>query len=294
MTAFWLVVLAGQISVFSVPARPSSFPARALLCSFQGEPLAAAPTARPSSPPAPSAAPATSDVQLADMLLRRAATQYDSGQLAEALSLLRRAYALSGRAEILFDMAQVQRAQVDCGAALDSYRRFLAEAHDGHPDRDRARRRALEMQECVSRSKPAGTAPSASAPNVSATAATELSVAPSGSALDAAVPAARAHPRVGAAAWALLGAAVVSAGVCSYFAWRAAVDSDFSSLTFGQPGYQQRLRDGAREQRWARWSGAAAVLTGASGGGLMLVSRPGTGREAEPRLRAVAGWIWHF
>jgi len=295
MTVLWAVLLVVNTNALSLPAPlPITAPtARASRFAAGPSPLAtpALPTL-PTFPPPPGGPPAASDLQLADSLLRRAAAQYDLGRLADALTLLQRAYGLARRPEILFNLAQVQRAQGACGDALDSYRRFLAETQPDHPERERARRRALEMQACLSPSTSPRADPSAGGPNADR-AISALPASPPDLAVEA--PAgARAHPRMRGAAWALLGAAVLSAGVCSYFAWRAAVDSDFSTVTFGDPEYQQRLRDGARAQRWARWSGAGAAVTGVTGGGLMLVSRPGPGRETAPRLGAVAGWMWHF
>src|SRR5215831_11989717 len=73
-----------------------------------------------------------------DALVAQAAHQYDLNQLPEALETLKRAYAASPRPSILFNMAQVQRAQGDCAAARASYARFLAETPPSDPNRERA------------------------------------------------------------------------------------------------------------------------------------------------------------
>src|SRR5215471_2051648 len=92
--------------------------------------LALALIAQAAPDPAP---PPPEDV---DALVAEAARKYDQNQLPEALETLKRAYAASPRPSILFNMAQVQRAQGDCAAAHASYARFLAEtpAHDTNFD----------------------------------------------------------------------------------------------------------------------------------------------------------------
>jgi tetratricopeptide (TPR) repeat protein len=73
-------------------------------------------------------APADASVARARQLSDEATAHYNAGRFTEAVPLFRAAYDLSGRAELLFNLAQSYRRGGDCHQAIDGFRRFLDSA----------------------------------------------------------------------------------------------------------------------------------------------------------------------
>jgi len=248
-----------------------------------------------------------------DTLVTQAARQYDQNQLPEALQTLKRAYAASPRPSILFNMAQVQRAQGDCAAAHASYARFLTETPATDPNRDRAERREAEMQACLDRLAataqaappaapklaPPGAAPSSPGPAL----ALQTPPPPSGADLHTTAPPPsrpETHSaRARMAGWALAGVGAMAAGTAAFLAWRAAANSaqvekevQTKNKSYDDPTVKSLIGDGERDARWARYLGLGAALAGGAGITVLIVTR-----HAEPGQRqtaAVIGWSTDF
>lgn len=98
--------------------------------------------------PAPSRARAPADLARAKSAFDEGVRQYNVGDYATAVESFRTAYLSSGRADILFNIAQAYRLAGDCARAELSYRSYLREKPDA-PDRAGVERRIEEMSACA-------------------------------------------------------------------------------------------------------------------------------------------------
>jgi hypothetical protein len=285
----------------------------ALLPTLYLAQVAAPPDTKPVA--SPSLAAGTADDTRFDDLRTEATAAYDRNDLEGALGALQQAHALRpARIDLLFNIAQVQFAQRSCAAALGSYRLFLAQSGpvvESH--RSVATKRAAEMQACVDRSAAVPPAPivtqnparsaaagadvvNRSAALVASTKRVPPAAAPGWVLIDPVPAGRRGHPGLRAGAWGLLAVAVLAAGACAYLTWRASADADYSGVTFGTPRFGDQWQDGPRDQRWARGAGVAAIIAGAGGAALMMMSRPEPAPAAggRPGWGAGPGWRWRF
>jgi tetratricopeptide (TPR) repeat protein len=240
------------------------------------------------------------DEGTANQLIEQAARAYDQNQLDQALQLLSRAYALSPRASILYNQAQVLRTKDDCSGALDAYKRFIDTTAPDDPNRERALRRRDEMQACVDQRNPppapAKLAPPERAPPAATPPAVVLSVpATSGNTDD---DPARDRRAMRTGGWALIGVGVVAAGAAAVFAWKAhniqdQIDAELSQSNVWSP--EQNSRYGAMNNDALVSYLCAGVAALAAGGGatLLIVSRPPAAAGGETHA-ALIGWSSRF
>lgn len=246
------------------------------------------------------------DEAAASALVEQAAHAYDDNQLDEALQMLARAYALSPRASILYNQAQVLRAKDDCAGALDAYRRFLATAAPDDANRERAARRRDEMQACVDRRNPPTPAPVKLTPPEPARPVAPAGViasAPANPVHDEPAPSHRRGMRV--AGWALLGAGVVATGAAVALAWHAhsiqnELNGDLQRQSGGVPTWwtsslAARATDGQNAATGAWWCAGFAALAGGGSAALFILSRPAAEHDAAGQSHtALLGWSGTF
>ena len=99
----------------------------ALAQPTDGESRAIAPESQPLEP-----------AEQARLLYRQAESKYAAGDVEGALELMEQSYALSGRAELLFNLGQLNRELGRCRPALDRYRQYLEQAPAGRRREDAA------------------------------------------------------------------------------------------------------------------------------------------------------------
>lgn len=241
------------------------------------------------SPPEaePNDASSTTTTERASALFWQANDHYSAARYAEAIELYEGAYALSGEAALLFNIAQCNRLLRRCEAAQQSYARYI-EVEQDPPSQALEWVKELEA-EC---------SPPASTPSTAADA------APAGASDVAAPSEPGAKPQAASrhwdyaqpgqddrsgwstqriAGWSLLGGAVAAAGLATWFGHqvgRTERDSEENA---------QRLRDngetwdeagaaleaeGRREQTLSIGFGVVAAISGLVGGGLLLLDEP--------------------
>jgi hypothetical protein len=168
--------------------------------------------------------------ELSDQGLRH----YQRGELDDAIEAFMGAFAISGNAGLLFNVAQAYRLKGDCASAKDYYRRYL----DAVPEtalKPSVERRLGEMASCLAASAPAaGAAPGpagaeaavAPPPAPDPAAAVRAAPVPPAALARTSPPAPPAsHPAV----WALRGSAaalLISSAVLGALAWDARRDFD--------------------------------------------------------------------
>jgi tetratricopeptide (TPR) repeat protein len=245
-------------------------------------------------------APTGDDEATASALVEQAAHAYDQNQLDEALQLLSRAYALSPRASILYNQAQVLRAKDDCAGALDAYRRFIDATSPDDPNRERATKWRAEMQTCADqRNKPPAPVKLAVEEPARQPAPPPAVVISTPAVSDHPEPHPPGHRRLmRASGWALVGVGVVAAGVAAAYAWKAHDIQDQLNSQIAQGdvwGTTQASQDAQRshDAAWTYWSASVAALAGAGGATLLIVSRPPAASSAETHT-ALLGWTGAF
>jgi hypothetical protein len=231
-----------------------------------------------------------------DALIEKAAKEYDEGQLDSAVRTLEEARALSSRAAILYNLAQVNRAKGACAPALDAYTRFLEQTAPDDPNRERAQRRQAEMKTCVAEKAaslvpatavvpaPAKTAtyPVASAePSAKKPENVQLSMAapqqvPSPVPTEATLiqqppdfPSPRER-RMRIAGWTLAATAVAATGVAGIFQWQA-FEAQRSVVSSGMWN-QKSAQEGERAANRARWAAGTALLSAGGSATLFILS----------------------
>ncbi|HXJ23403.1 MAG TPA: hypothetical protein VMT03_24530 [Polyangia bacterium] len=241
------------------------------------------------------------DEAAATELVEQAARAYDQNQLDEALQLLSRAYALSPRASILYNQAQVLRTKDDCAGALDAYRRFIDATAPDDPNRERALRWRDEMQTCADQRAPHPAAVKLTPPEPARGAVTPppavVLSAPATSGNTAAYPTNNHRRTMRTGGWALIGVGVVAAGTAAVFAWKARdiqnqINAELGqSATWTAPEQSQSAQLSSYASR-TYWSAGLAALAGGGGATLLILSRP-PAAAGESHV-ALLGWSGNF
>jgi hypothetical protein len=252
---------------------------------------APAPVSTPAAP-TPSNADAESATrdsthERAAELYRQADALYGNGETARALDAMQRSFELSGYAELLFNIGQLQRELHDCPGALKSFEAYLARATHGTHREETGRIVETLRTQCPEAAVPAP----ANAP-----------VAPAATHRPLAVTAAD-QPGDGywtplrIAGWSTIGAAVVTAAGALYATARAQSyegrDEDrINSEKASGSGYQTSDKtieeDGERASSWARALGITAVGLTAIGVSLIVIS-PERPQPANAAIRVGVG-----
>lgn len=230
-------------------------------------------------------------------LFGEAQALYESGDTAGALVKMRRAYELSQRAELHFNLGELEHELGDCSAALDDYRAYLTAVGSG-ARRDQAEARVQELEATCPSTEPAPAPPPAPA------AVTPPAPAPAPVVVAAPPPAVHAPPPeqkarywtpLRIAGWSTVGAGVVSGALAGYFAIRAANDESDLEASFrsaGSTGFSRKDKeletDGQRSAQIALALGIGAGALAAVGTTLLLL--PISDREERrPRISLVGG-----
>jgi len=265
---------------------------------------------------APGSAGPPADEQAAALAYKKAISAYGSKDLPKALQYMQESYGLSGRAELLFNLASLERELQLCQEALRDYQSYLRGVPNGKLRSD-AQRATQELQlECPA--EPASsTEPVSNAPQLGATAA--LVTAPQ---LVAPVeppsqpPSARAssppakpmleqaddapywntHRVVG---WSAIASGVISGGFALYFMNAAIREHDeaaqlAASLKYApkEPPWLDEQEAQHRDLRAARILGVTAGAL-VAGGAIALILSPKThsSAKASATLAAYPGYL---
>jgi hypothetical protein len=231
--------------------------------------------AEPAVPAAPS-----SPSDAAAAAYQQALAQHERGELKAALMSMQESYRLSGRAELIYNIARLEAELGDCAASLIHYQEYIEKVPGGRYRAAAERARDELAQRCP---EPAP-APEAPQPEYSAK---ETTTAPA-PVLPVAVPVERQPHREAArhwvvprwAGWSALAAGALASTGAVYFTL-AAVDAHDRL----QAGVENQLKGGARadltlqdeQDRNERWAQAFAITSGALlvGGALLLILTPG-------------------
>jgi len=244
-------------------------------------------TAAPSAA-AESSAEAADSQALASKAFDEAAASYERGDVAGALGLMERAYELSHRPELLFNLGELQRELGRCPAALHSYQQYLAQAAEGKM-RGEAEHELSLLEPVCGAEVAAPTQPVVLqvSPRAEAPAAPVVQLQPS------ATPYWTPSRKVG---WAALGAAALAGAGAAYLAIEAADAERTTERRVAQiqaggttaPGYgdadRSREAAGQRDAHWAQVLSVGAVGLAAAGIILLVVDSP----HAENRAASVS------
>lgn len=232
-----------------------------------GAQTAAAEDAAPiAAPAAPSVPTAEEREQQAAQLYRDAEARYQAGDVEGAHQLMRSAYGLSGRFELLFNLGQLERELQRCTEARRHYEAYVLRAPAG-PRRDQAERIQVELErECP---EPAIAAPPPAA-------------LPPKPAPETVRPDRGVTP-LQIAGWSSLGATLAAGVAATYFALEAsrledrleaririARGDDGPSRGFSSSDRELEA-DGQRAANWARGLTIGAVGLAAVGVSLLLI-----------------------
>jgi hypothetical protein len=216
----------------------------------------------------------------------RAMAAYDHGDTQAALAAMLESYRLSGRPELLYNLARLQRELHQCAEARGSFLEYLQRVPDGRY-RDNAEQASRELDgECPSadavKEKPA-------APAAGTAAATKTDAASAQHASTANPPGYWTTPRV--LAWSAISTGVLGGGAALYFyfAARAARDDVANSYSVeamgGPPWNRARQDDQHRDMRIVQILGAASGALFTSGALVLLV---GPHVNSEPASASIA------
>lgn len=219
----------------------TAMPSRAIGASFLvlGLVLAMAGTARADDP-------AQADLDRAEALYTEGELHFKVAEYEQAIAAFKQAYKLSRQPLLLYNLAQVYRAQRQCRTALSFYRSYLRESPDAH-NRAIAETHIAEMERCDRAARPEPPKPEdLTRPPVLPVA----NVAPSNSDL---APRRRRTKRLIGMISAGAGLALVGTG--GFFSFRAAdkatqlEEACRSGCDFGQPAIAALDRDGRAADR---------------------------------------------
>lgn len=214
----------------------------------------------------------------------RALAAYHRGDLAAALESMQAAHRLSGKHELLYNVASLQRELGQCRAALGSYRDYLQNVPQPRHGTEAEQARAQLAVECPD---PMPAAPSAApprpplVPRLVLPAPTERGPAPYWN---------MQHTL----AWSSLAVGAAAAVGSAYFTFEAKsarddVQASVDLQARGGPHWdEQRQQDQHRNQAWARALGVGAGVL-ISGGIVLLVLKSADSRE--PALARAAIWF---
>lgn len=171
----------------------------------------------PETAPAPAAVEGES-LGRATALFHDAEARYAGGDLEGARASMQSAYELSGRAELLFNLGELERELGHCPQALEDYAAYLARVKNGS-HREQAEQRSAELgAECPDHQAapvPAPLAPASAPAPVVVPAPPRPDVLPARSSRDYWTP-------INIAGWSTLGASVIAGATATYFAIDAA------------------------------------------------------------------------
>jgi hypothetical protein len=254
--------------------------------------LARAEGSAQAAPPNVASSPATEAEGDPASLFRGAQARYEAGDTAGALVLMRRAYELSRRPELLFNLGELERELDECQPALRDYRAYLTEVTAG-ARREQAEQRVRELEaECppvtpvapVVRVTPTPPAP---APTPAPAPHPHVSIRPS--------PPAPYFTPLRIAGWSAVGASVITGTLATYFTVKAAGDEsdlEASIRSASSTGFSREDKalesDGRHSAQLARALGISAV--GLATVGVTLLLLPSSSREERrPRVSLVGG-----
>jgi tetratricopeptide (TPR) repeat protein len=198
-------------------------------------------------------------------LAERGLAHYEAGRYAEAIDDFQASYRITPAPGLLYDIAQAQRRKGDCAAALESYRRFLAENPTGNI-RQLSESRIAETERCAA----ARVVDARPAPPPRADSQTAVSFPASGTpslikTSEPDRPPTRWRRRAGVG----IGVAAVALGLASArYGWQAAQASDDVSAIYAREGTwgpyaTAREQSGHDDERTALWLGAGALVSAA-------------------------------
>jgi hypothetical protein len=251
--------------------------------------LALAEGAVQATPPSVPSAPASEPEGDPASLFQDAQARYETGDTAGALVLMRRAYELSRRPELLFNLGELERELNACERALSDYRAYLIEATAG-AHREQAERRVRELEaEC-----PRVTAVAPAAPAVHVTP-PPPAPAPRPHATIQPNPPAPYFTPLRIAGWSAVGAGVITGTLATYFTVKAAGDEsdlEASIRNARSTGFSRQDKelesDGRYSAQLARALGISAAGLATVGVALLLL--PSSSREERrPRVSLVGG-----
>jgi hypothetical protein len=225
--------------------------------------------------------------QQAQAAYERAMAAYDHGDTPAALAAMLESYRLSGRPELLYNLARLQRELHQCGAARASFLAYLQRVPDGRY-RDNAEQASRELErECGSadavKEKPAAPAAGTAAPKTDAAPAQPISTAKQ--------PGYWTTPRV--LAWSAISTGVLGGGAALYFyfAARDARDDVAKSVnleTMGGPPWNHARQDVQHRDMRISWVLEAASGALFTGGALVLIVGANASSEHSSASIAVA------
>ncbi|MFZ5894504.1 MAG: hypothetical protein ACOY0T_25805 [Myxococcota bacterium] len=191
---------------------------------------------------------------------------YAAGKLADAREHMRRAFEISGRSELLYNLGEVDRELGSCRLALTEYREYLRLTPEPQHGNEASAHIAVLLQACPDPA-PAAVPPKPARPK----------------SLPAPKP--ESSSTVRAVGWGLLAASVVQAAIAVHFTLRMRDTADaqvaFSKRNASLPVSEREPWDrtgqslqerGEREQALAWATGALAVLSASAGAYLLLRS----------------------
>jgi hypothetical protein len=218
--------------------------------------------------------------QQAQAAYERAMAAYDHGDTPAALAAMLESYRLSGRPELLYNLARLQRELHQCGAARASFLAYLQRVPDGRY-RDNAEQASRELErECGSadavKEKPAAPAAGTAAPKTDAAPAQPISTAKQ--------PGYWTTPRV--LAWSAISTGVLGGGAALYFYFAARDARDDVAKSYNEMVWNQaRQDDQHRDMRIVGILGAASGVLFTSGALVLIV---GAHPSSEPTSASIA------
>jgi len=243
--------------------------------------------------PAIEAEPATSSSeQLAAIAYQKARASYANGDVLGALTSMRESYDLSKRAELLYNLAQLEAELNSCTHALADFRRYLELVPHGLHRESAAQERDRLEQTCpASEPTPTAPAPLSADPEQPTTEAKDQTSAgkPTQSAYWTA-------PRI--VGWSAIGAGTLTGTLAVYFQLQAIhtkeeLQKSSDAADAGGPAVDMSLED--RQHNYNRMAIAFGITGGAlvASGALVLLLDPGEGaqRSRSASLYALPGLV---
>jgi len=244
--------------------------------------------AEPSGSPIPATPTDAKAEQLAAAAYQKALEDYAQGDVSAALGSMRESFQLSKRAELLYNLAQLEEELKSCDDALADYRRYLELVPQGH-----YREAATQAQERLERTCPSPGPTASDSPPISAAPAakeqqlTSEQTEPSGY---------WTMPRI--VGWSAIGTAAVTGGMALYFHLHAVHARDELQQSediaeSGGPAVDMTLQD--QQHRYNRAAIGLGITSGVlvATGALLLLLDPGdTGQRAQTASVCVfPGWV---
>jgi tetratricopeptide (TPR) repeat protein len=227
------------------------------------------------------AAPSANSEEEAAAAYREAFSLYESGDLRGALLKMKEAHRVSGRAELLYNIARLEKEVGDCAAALSDYQRYLELVPQG-TYRAEAEAASKRLRKQCPEPEPPAAAPVAAvdpSAHVAAPATPEPTVPPPVVASPSAQPAQSywTTPRI--VGWSAIAAGTLAGAGAIYFRQSAIDARDRYAEEVREAEEEERPTDDSlmheqhRDERWAWAFGVTGSLL-AAGGIVMLALAP--------------------